>query len=220
MFLSEYFFSFRKKRLNPTCIHVALSLSQYSYVWPLADQENKIYLICAPFGNFTGRDASYSWEKFALLLPTQGQTWNWGLKGQKDRRPPLCLLYAGFFPGTWLTETIRNSLSEKQPKKPPMPCVAPKQWVAWKQGKALVQHYIHWIITLSFIFTESHHKKQPEVQPTRLPHHPSLKTCIITPFNVPSLMLQIRNLPPSFSDKENNSHPTKLYLVPFWLCMS
>lgn len=210
----------KKKRLNPICIHVALSLSQYSYVWPLADQENKIYLICAPFGNFTGRDAGYSWEKFALLLPAQGQTWNRGLKGQKDRRPPLCLLYAGFFPGTWLTETIRNSLSEKQLKKPPMPCVAPKQWVAWKQGKALVQHYIHWIITLSFIFTESYRKKQPKVQLTCLPHHPPLKTCIITPFTVPPLMLQIRICPRALVTRKITLTLWNYIWFPFGFAMS
>jgi hypothetical protein len=43
--------------------------------------KNKTYLICAPFGNFTSRDSGHSWKKFALLLPAQGQTRNWGLKG-------------------------------------------------------------------------------------------------------------------------------------------
>ncbi|EAW48072.1 hCG2044955 [Homo sapiens] len=73
-----------KKRLNATYAQCSTPLKPVILYLVSGSKENKIYLVCAPFGNFTGRDSCDSWKKFALLLPAQGQTWNWGLKGQKD----------------------------------------------------------------------------------------------------------------------------------------
>lgn len=120
----------KKTKPHMHSLHSHPALKNTPLELPLADKEKKIHLIRAPLGHFTGRDSGYGGKKFALLLPAQGQTWDRGLEGQKDSWSTLSLLYARFFPGTWLIETNGKSHSEeaakKKKKEPQMPCVSPK----------------------------------------------------------------------------------------------
>lgn len=83
------------------------------------------------------------------------------LKDRKtaDRRWACCTLGSSRAPGG--VKQMGNHPLRSSEKTSQMPCVYPTRVAGGQLKHRFPSTHIHGIITLSFVFTESHHKKQP-----------------------------------------------------------
>lgn len=101
----------------------------------------------------------------------------------------------------------------KAAKKAPNATCHPKPWVAEVLGKALVQHYIQWIITL--LCPDWRSSQETTWNSTDMFAPSPITETPIKSFSVAPLVLQERDVPLSFTAKKNSSQLRNYICFPF-----